>query len=72
MPEPEEAVLKQTPGVFEAWKGLAALPVKVCLVRGPKIVLKPDALAAFQHAPLIITQELNGLEEEHKQYEDLL
>ena len=41
VPLPAEDILKEMPGAFEAWKGLGALDLKVCVVRGPKIVIAP-------------------------------
>jgi hypothetical protein len=41
-------------------------------VRGPKIIIHPEKLAAFQHAPLSISEEVGRLEQEHREYEDLL
>ena len=52
MPQPPEDILKQTPGAWEAWKGLSSLGFNVCVVRGPKIVIAPEKLADFQHVPL--------------------
>ena len=60
------------PGAYEAWKGLSSLEFKVCVVRGPKVIIHPEKLAAFQHAPLSISEEVRGLEREHSSYEDLL
>lgn len=73
VPEPDEALLKQTPGVFEAWKGLSNLELKVCTVAGAKIVVSPEKVAEFQHAPLSISEEVRHLEQNHsKNFEDLL
>ena len=72
VPDPDEAVLKATPGAYEAWKGLSALEFKMCVVRGPKIVIAPEKVAEFQHAPLSISEEVRALEREHGQFEDLL
>ena len=33
VPPPSEEVLKEIPGALEAWKGLSALDLKVCVVR---------------------------------------
>ena len=72
IPAPDESVLKEVPGAYEAWKGLSSLEFRVCTVRGPKIIIHPEKLAAFQHAPLSISEEVGRLEQEHRQYEDLL
>ncbi len=72
VPELDEAVLKKTPGAFEAWKGLNDLPLKVCQAQGHKVVIASDKLAQFHHAPLNIIDAVQVLEEEHKQFEDLL
>ena len=72
VPPPAEDVLKETPGALEAWKGLSALDFKVCAVRGSKIVIAPEKLAAFQHAPLSISEEVRHLETKHREYEDML
>ena len=72
VPEPDEAILKETPGAFEAWRGLSALPLKVCQVQGIKVIIAPDKLAQFQHAPPNIIDAVQVLTEEHKQCEDLL
>ena len=72
VPPPAEDILKETPGAYEAWKGLSALDLKVCVVRGPKIVIAPEKLADFQHAPLSISEEVRQLEMKHQEYEDLL
>ena len=53
-------------------EGLSALDVKVCVVHGPKIVIAPEKLAAFQHAPLGISEEACQLETKHQEFEDLL
>ena len=72
MPPPSEEVLKEIPGALEAWKGLSALDLKVCVVRGPKIIISPEKLATFQHAPLSISEEVRALEVKHKDFEDIL
>ena len=72
VPQPAEDILKQTPGAWEAWKGLSALELKVCVVRGPKIVIAPEKLAEFQHAPLSISEEVRCLEAKHKDFENVL
>ncbi len=72
VPPPSEDVLRETPGALEAWRGLSALDLKVCVVRGPKIVIAPEKLATFQHAPLSISEEVRQLEMKHQEYEDLL
>jgi len=72
IPAPDESVLKEVPGAYEAWKGLSSLEFRVCTVRGPKIIIHQRKLAAFQHAPLSISEEVGRLEQEHRQYEDLL
>ena len=72
VPQPAEDVLKQTPGAFEAWKGLSSLDLKVCVIRGPKIVIAPEKLAEFQHAPLSISEEVRNLEAKHQEFEDML
>ena len=50
-PQPNEDVLKQTPGAYEAWQGLSKMGLKVCVVRGSEITISPNKLAEFQHAP---------------------
>ena len=73
VPDPDEALLKETPGAYEAWKGLSSLDLKVCVVRGPKIVVAPEKVSEFQHAPLSISEEVRRLEEHHtKEFEDCL
>ena len=72
IPAPDESVLREVPGAYEAWKGLSSLEFRVCTVRGPKIIIHPEKLAAFQHAPLSISEDVSCLEREHRQYEDLL
>ena len=72
VPMPAEDILKEMPGAFEAWKGLSSLDLNVCVVRGPKIVIAPERLAAFQHAPLSISEDVAGLEKSHREYEDVL
>ena len=72
VPPPEESVLKEVPGAYEAWKGLSSLDLKVCIVRGPKIIIHPEKLAAFQHAPLSVSEEVRSIEREHSKYEDVL
>ena len=72
VPPPSEEVLKEIPGALEAWKGLSALDLKVCVVRGPKIIIAPEKLANFQHAPLSISEEVRALEVKHKDFEDML
>ena len=72
VPPPSEEVLKEIPGALEAWKGLSALDLKVCVVRGPKIIISPEKLATFQHAPLSISEEVRALEVKHKDFEDRL
>ena len=72
VPPPSEEVLKEIPGVLEAWKGLSALDMKVCVVRGPKIIIAPDKLATSQHAPLSSSEEVRALEVNHKDCEDML
>ena len=42
VPPPSEEVLKEIPGALEAWKGLSALDLKVCVVRGSNIIIAPD------------------------------
>ena len=39
---------------------------------GTKIIIRPEQLAVFQHAPLSVSEEVQGLEREHLNYEDLL
>ena len=68
----DESVLKEVPGAYEAWKGLRSLEFRVCTVRGPTIIIHPEKLATFQHAPLSISEEVGCLEQDHRQYEDLL
>ena len=63
IPAPDESVLKEVPGAYEAWKGLSSLEFRVCTVRGPKIIIHPEKLAAFQHAPLSISEEVGRLEQ---------
>ena len=72
VPAPEESTLKEVPGAWEAWKGLSSLGLQVCTVRGTKIIIRPEQLAAFQHAPLSVSEEVQCLEREHLNYEDLL
>jgi hypothetical protein len=72
VPQPNEDVLKQTPGAYEAWQGLSKMDLKVCVVRGPKITISPEKLAEFQHAPLSISEEVRRLEAEHREYEERL
>ena len=73
VPDPDEHLLKQTPGAYEAWKGLHALSFQVCQVCGSKVMIDPEKLAAFQHAPVPLNEELCQLESIHKKsYEDLL
>ena len=72
VPEPDAAIRKQIPGAYAAWQGLNALPLKVSHIRGPTIVIVPDNLAQFQHAPLRFIDSLNVLERDHKEYKDLL
>ena len=72
VPQPNEDVLKQTPGAFETWQGLSTIDIKVCIVRGYNIIISPEKLAEFQHAPLIRSEEVRRLEAEHQEYEDLL
>ena len=52
VPQPNEDVLRQTPGAYEAWQGLSKMDLKVCVVRGSRITISPEKLAEFQHAPL--------------------
>ena len=42
------------------------------MCRGPKIVIAPEKLAEFQHAPLSISEEVRKLEAQHLEYEDRL
>ena len=42
------------------------------MVRRAKIIISPEKLATFQHAPLSISEEVRALEVKHKQdFEDL-
>ena len=41
-------------------------------MRGPKIIIHPEKLAAFQHAPLSVSEEVRSIEREHSKYEDVL
>ena len=72
VPPPAEDILRQMPGALEAWKGLSALDLRTCVVRGPKIIIAPEKLAAFQHAPLSICDEVAVLEKKHREFEDML
>ena len=47
-------------------------PQGVCVVRGSNITISPEKLAEFQHAHLIISEEVRRLEAEHHEYEDWL
>jgi len=72
VPQPNEDVLRQTPGAYEAWQGLSNMDLKVCVVRGSRITISPEKLAEFQHAPLSMSEEVRRLEAEHHEYEDRL
>ena len=72
VPDPDEDVLKKTPGAYEAWKGLSELPLKVCKVSGAKVVIDPEKLQQFTHAPADLSDELHELELQHKAYEEKL
>ena len=39
---------------------------------GPNIIIHPEKLAAFQHAPLSVSEEVRSLEREHLKYEEVL
>ncbi len=45
-------------------------PQGVCCA-GSKIIIHPEKLVAFQHAPLSVSEEVRGLEPEHLHYEEL-
>lgn len=52
MPPPTEEQLAFVPGASAAFKGLGALHLKACVVRGDRVKISPERLAAFQGAPL--------------------
>ena len=62
--------MKEVPGAYEAWRGLSSLDLKVCTARGPNIILHPEKLAAVQHAPLSVSEEVRSLEREHLKHEE--
>jgi len=62
-PDPEQ--LKQIPGCLEAYQGLAKLQLKVCMLNGNKLPIRPEIIAEFQSAPADIVAEVRALEEKH-------
>ena len=57
---------------MKAWRGLSSLDLKAYAVRGPKVIIHPEKLVAFQHAPLSVSEEVRGVERERSKYADVL
>ena len=72
VPEPDEETLKQVPGALEAWRGLRALEMRTCIVRGGKVLIDPAKLAVFQQAPLGVSNAIKELEVQHEPKTDIL
>ena len=69
VPPPEESVLKEVPGAYEAWRGLSSLDLKVCAVRGLRA--SSTQRTSSMH-PISVSEEVRGLEREHSKYEVVL
>ena len=61
VPPPTDEQLASCPGALAAWKGLAAMELRVCVVRGSKVKIAPERLAAFQGAPLDVQDAVEKL-----------
>ena len=48
------------------------MDLKVCVVRGSRLIISPEKVAEFQHASLSISEEVRRLEAAHHEYEDRL
>ena len=42
VPQPNEDVLRQTPGAYAAWQGLIKMDLNMRVVRGSKITISPE------------------------------
>ena len=72
-PPPTDDMLKEVLGALEAWKGPSALPLKACVMRGPKVVVAPHRVFEFHGAPNEVALELESLQKKHtEEFEALL
>jgi hypothetical protein len=70
VPAPTEDQLRSIQGGVAAYKGLSALELKACYLRGSRIKIQPAKLAQFDGAPLDVQDRLEILTSEHeKTYE---
>ena len=70
---PTDEQLRSIHGGVAAYKGLSALELKACFVRGSRIKIQPARLAEFDGAPLAVQDQLEILVAEHAStYEDKL
>ena len=71
VPQPNEDVLKQTPGAYAAWQALHKMDLKVCVAHGPNITISPEKFVEINHAPVIMSDDVHCLEADHQEYEDV-
>jgi hypothetical protein len=70
VPAPTDEQLRSIQGGVAAYKGLSALELKACYLRGSRIKIQPAKLAQFEGAPLDVQDQLEILTSEHeKTYE---
>jgi hypothetical protein len=70
VPAPTDEQLRSIPGGVAAYKGLSALELKACYLRGNRVKIQPAKLAQFDGAPLDVQDQLEILSAEHeKTYE---
>jgi hypothetical protein len=73
VPAPTDEQLRSIQGGVAAYKGLAALELKACYLRGSRVKIQPAKLAQFEGAPLDVQDQLEILSTEHeKTYETKL
>ena len=72
-PPPTPEQLRTIKGGEQAYKGLAGVDFKVCVLQGAKVKIQPARLAEFQGATLEVQDALDKLTSEHaKDFEDML
>ena len=70
VPAPTEEQLRSIQGGVAAYKGLSALELKACFLRGSRVKIQPAKIAQFDGAPLSVQDQLEILTAEHeKTYE---
>ena len=73
VPAPTDEQLRSIRGGVAAYKGLSALTLHACFLRGSKVKIQPSKISQFDGAPLDVQDQLEALLAAHtKEYEDIL